>query len=410
MNDENRDTLSEEQQELIIQCFESIEDCSEPAPDQRSIESESQIEFEVVSAAAIKPILKGQDKTELLKDRYLCQKGILLLAGPTGIGKSSFTMQCLLMWALGQSCFGITPKKKLRSLLIQAENDEGDIAEEIDGVTKGLGLTVRKAAEAKSQVEIISISTVTGGDVAKLIKNAVARNTGEPYDLVVIDPVFAYLGGDASSQETVSRFLRNTILPCISEACVGCIIVHHTNKPPRAKDKDMWQGAELAYLGAGSAEWANAARAVLGIKVTSSPGVFELVAPKRGNRLGWKDGQGQPTFKKLIAHSRKPGEIFWREAEADEVAEVAREKGTRAVEQKIANLWNNDSEQLNQEEFLARAKERGVSKSSAYSYWKTGAEKGVFKLAKRSGKAGLTGKFKPEVTIAEQSEDEKFGL
>lgn len=408
MNDDRSNTLSEGEKELILQCFEGIEACPEPEP--RSAESENQIDFTVVNAATIKPIAKGKDETELLKDRYLCQKGILLLAGPTGIGKSSFTMQCLLTWGMGQSCFGITPRRKLRSLLIQAENDEGDIAEEIEGVTKGLGLTGRRAVEAKKQVDIVSISTATGEKVAQLIKSAVSRNTGDPYDFVVIDPVFAFLGGDASSQETVSRFLRNTILPCINEACIGCIIVHHTNKPLRAKDKDMWQGTDLAYLSAGSAEWANAVRAVLGIKTTAIAGVFELIAPKRGNRLGWKDGQGQPAFKKLIAHSRKPGEIFWREADADEIAEVSREKGTRSVEQKIANLWNNESEQLAQEEFLARAKQRGVSKSSAYNYWKTGAEKGVFKLSKRQGKALLTGKFKPEVVIVEQSEDEKLGL
>jgi hypothetical protein len=69
------------------------------------------------------------DPDELLRFRFLCRRGLLLLCGPTGIGKSSFAMQCMILWALGLPAFGIAPVRPLKSLLIQAENDEGDLAE-----------------------------------------------------------------------------------------------------------------------------------------------------------------------------------------------------------------------------------------------------------------------------------------
>lgn len=80
----------------------------------------------------------ANDPAELLRNRFLCRGGGLLLVGPTGVGKSSLSMQAKILWALGRPAFGIVPARPLKSLLIQAENDDGDLAEMRDGVIKGL--------------------------------------------------------------------------------------------------------------------------------------------------------------------------------------------------------------------------------------------------------------------------------
>ena len=51
----------------------------------------------------VKP--QADDRTELLKHRFLCRGGGLLLCGPTGIGKSSFSMQAMIQWAIGERMF-----------------------------------------------------------------------------------------------------------------------------------------------------------------------------------------------------------------------------------------------------------------------------------------------------------------
>ena len=63
------------------------------------------------------------DPSELLRNRFLCRGAGLLLVGPTGIGKSSLSMQDMILWALGRESFEIFPTRPLKSLLIQAEND-----------------------------------------------------------------------------------------------------------------------------------------------------------------------------------------------------------------------------------------------------------------------------------------------
>jgi hypothetical protein len=139
-------------------------------------------------------------------------------------------------------------------------------------------------------------------------------------DLLWIDPALAYLGGEANSQKDVGGFLRNMLNPLLREFNCGCVVVHHTNKPPTGKEKPDWQAGDFAYLGGGSAEWANWARAVIVMRSVGSHSVFELRAAKRGPRLRWREPDGvTPAFTKMIAHATEPGVICWREAEASEM-------------------------------------------------------------------------------------------
>ncbi len=139
---------------------------------------------------------------------------------------------------------------------------------------------------------------------------------------MVVDPAFAYLGGDSNSQKDVSRFMRELLNPLVKERNIGLMLVHHTNKPPTGREKDTWAGSDFAYVGAGSAEWINPCRAALAIRSIGSSDVFELIASKRGKRLGWKDLTGKLTDKQYIAHHGGEGVICWREATPEEVAEV----------------------------------------------------------------------------------------
>ena len=257
------------------------------------------------------------DPNELLKSRYLCKGGSLLLVGPTGVGKSSFAMQTMLLWSLGRPAFGIEPTRPLKSLNIQAENDDGDLAEMRDGVVKGLELLPEQAIEAFNRIKVCREDARTG---TAFFENTVRQLLEEHRpDLLWIDPVLAYLGGDASSQEVVSGFLRNQLTPLLREFNCGVVIIHHTNKPPKKNDGNGWSGGDFAYLGAGSAEWANWARAVLALKSTPAQGIFELHAGKRGGHLRWRAPDESRVFSQYIAHSKGEGEIFWRPATESEV-------------------------------------------------------------------------------------------
>jgi hypothetical protein len=68
-----------------------------------------------------------------------------------------------------------------------------------------------------------------------------------------------------TSQEAVGKFLRNQLNPVLTKHQCGGVVIHHTNKPVVNPNQLLF---DPAYLGAGSAEWANWAREVLALRKT----------------------------------------------------------------------------------------------------------------------------------------------
>jgi len=163
-------------------------------------------------------------------------------------------------------------------------------------------------------VAVISTTRHAGDAFAVFLQRTLVeqRERGTPCDLVIVDPVFAFVGADVMQAREVSHFLRESLAPIIKRERGGLILVHHANKPPR--ENTNWQGGDYAYLGAGSAEWTNWARFVITLMPTPVQGIFKLQVPKRSNQLRWRDAAGQPTAERLICHSENS--ICWREAES----------------------------------------------------------------------------------------------
>lgn len=302
------------------------------------------------------------DPDELLAHRYLCRCGGLLLCGPTGIGKSAFSMQCALLWAIGKPCLGVTPARPLRSLIIQAENDDGDLADMRDGVIKGLSLTPEQARVACENVIVCREDSRCGDTFFdECVRPLLAAHNP---DLLWIEPALAYLGGEANSQRDVGGFLRNRLNPLLREFRCAAIVVHHTNKPPSGREKPDWSGTDFAYLGSGSAEWANWARAVLGIRTTGQDGIFELRAGKRGARLGWKDPEGNTVYAKCIGHALEPGVICWREVDQSGLPKPGRPN--KVTPEEIFELLPEQG--LRAKDWLAKAaEETGVSETTFHT-------------------------------------------
>jgi hypothetical protein len=279
------------------------------------------------------PSRVANDPAELFRNGWLYRGGGVLFAAPTGIGKSVIRSQATILFALGRELFGICPTRPLSSLIIQAENDERDESEIRDGIIQGLNLSTAEIAEASKRIYIHHEDGKRGYELfSMVVEPLLIEHTP---DLLWIDPALTYLDGETISQKDVGRFLRSWLNPVLRKYECGGIVIHHTNKPATGEEKGKWSGGDLAYLGSGSAEWANWPRASLAIRSTASTGVYELVAGKRGARLGWKEADGvTPCYSKFIAHSVIPGVIYWRAANPDEAPEKA-SKRKEAVKEDI---------------------------------------------------------------------------
>ena len=291
-----------------------------------------------------------------------------MVNGPTGIGKSSFTMQAAIMWALGKPFFGIEPARPLESLIVQAENDDGDLVEMREGIFAGLSLSGEEQKLVRDRVVIYSETAKIGAAFVTGVLRPLLREHHP--DVLWLDNLFAYCGCNVSDQEKISVFLRNLINPLMAEYRCGVIILHHTNKPPKGEQKADWSVSETAYMGSGTNELGNWPRAILSIRALKPEGVFELVAGKRGRRLRWNDAEGKATCRRNIAHSTD-GLIYWRDADADEIPAKAGKKQKHFVED-ILRLLADQHLGATEWQKLCR-QEKGISSGSFYGL-KTEAE------------------------------------
>lgn len=327
-----------------------------------------------------------EDPDELLKYRYLCRGGGLLVVGPTGIGKSSFVLQMLALLANGLPAFGIEPTRPLRALYVQAENDDGDISEMRDGIAKGLQFD-----DAKRQrfFERVIVHTETGMTGRAFFDNVVMPLivSNEGLDLIVIDPALSYLGAEVKDQKAVGEFLRLMLAPLLAKHRLGAIVVHHTNKPPGGNQKSEWTTSEMAYLGSGSIEWANWSRAVLALQSTSTAGVFKLNAAKRGARLSWKNPEGEKTYSMLIKHFKSDSIICWLPAEESEL-ESPSGAGGRPKKAELEDFLSLiEHESLTTGEWMKSAKEvLNISRATFYRLLEAAELEGKTIKSKINGK------------------------
>ena len=155
-------------------------------------------------------------KDNLLGNRFLCRQGGMLFVAQSGIGKSSASMQQDIMWSIGKPAFGIRPTGPLKILTIQAEDDDGDMYEFVNGIIDTLELTDEEVALANKNIHFVAHKELTGTTfLIELVKPLLEKY--KP-DILRINPLNAYLGADISDPFEAAKFLRNT-----SESIVGAV-------------------------------------------------------------------------------------------------------------------------------------------------------------------------------------------
>lgn len=258
----------------------------------------------------------------LLGDRFLCREGGMLFVGPSGIGKSSASVQQDILWALGREAFGIKPARPLKIVTIQAENDPGDLHEMAAGVMDALDLGDEDRAVVAENCVVITHKATTGSTFLKqIVSNALRQH--QP-DVMRLDPFMAYIGADVSDAKETASFLRNGLNPMLEEHRCGLILNHHTPKVVN-RDTSQWRPSDWMYSGGGSADVTNWARAILVIDPTHDPRVFKFIGAKRGRRLQWADADGEPEIERFYSHA--PGSaMFWTASSDEEVTRMESKK------------------------------------------------------------------------------------
>jgi hypothetical protein len=223
------------------------------------------------------------DRTILLGNRYLNRGDGMVVSSSSGMGKSSMSHQMAADWALGKDFFGINPNGELRILIVQSEDSDGDIAEVWQSLKHVRQYSPAQIAKLESNIRIISERSLRGVKFLHWLKDRIAEFGP---DLVMLNPLQAFIDGDVTDSKDLGFFLREGLNGMNKDASFGWLIVHHTTKPATGKDRGERQWNEVMYDMAGGAEIINWARGIISIRALDEPGKFRAVLAKRGRRAG----------------------------------------------------------------------------------------------------------------------------
>ena len=263
----------------------------------------------------------------LLGDRYLCRGGGAFIVAPSGMGKSTLSVQLAVLWCCGLVAFGIKPSKALRILIVQSEDDEGDVSEQSQ-MLKHMDLTAEQEKNVELNSELIRCNDLVSFKFICALRDRLqkAHDDHQPFDLVLINPYGVYLGADVKDTEACTKFLNEWLNPILSEFNVAAILIHHTAKT-NFQNTDKYKVWDWMYHGAGCAGITNWARAILAIKPeTEDMRVYRFIAAKRGQRIG-EEWEGN--FERYFAWSSIPGVLRWEDATAEQICKATAQAGSR---------------------------------------------------------------------------------
>lgn len=341
----NQEGDADELHSLVIAAAERAREATPGATDGRSI-----VDFRV-------PDSRGPDV--LIGDnRYLCRGGSMVIVGPSGMGKSSMDLQAAVCWALGKPFLGIPCSRPLRSLIIQGEDDDGDIGEVFGSLAVAMELTRDDLDELRERIIVIRESTRSGRRFLDALPGMIRRH--QP-DLVHINPLLSYIGGNVAEQEVTSAFLRDGLNAINAEQRFAYILVHHTNKPASPSDKKgnskrNWN--EHMYQMAGSADIINWARAIITLEPKSDEGKFLIRLAKRGRRAGVtrpEIGSNGVPYPKTVTeihaeYTKKRGDlgarrdqplIFWEQTPEDQIESPSTAQAEEAISDCRSAMFNS---------------------------------------------------------------------
>ena len=287
------------------------------------------------------------DPDALFKNRWLSKGGSLMLASGAGVGKSTLLTQLVIGWANPHRRdihLGMEPLKPLKSAVLQVENDLGDVNESFKGAVEGFKLNGAERDAVRENVSFHRIVAVTSTEFLNELESFVALR--KP-DLVVMDPLSAFIDGDIMDASAVKDYLYLRLASIQARTGVLMVLIHHTGKPPKAQETAVEVSpTDLMYNALGSSLIQNYCRDVLMarriVREENEAAVFALSACKRRRKAGFmtytEDNlmePAQPTDTLYMKHA-EDGHARWIQCAKPEEAKAkkksSREKAKSAMD------------------------------------------------------------------------------
>jgi hypothetical protein len=236
--------------------------------------------------------------TNLIGNRWLTKDGSLFVVAPSGHGKSSFCIQCMICWSLGRIAFGLKPSRPLRILMVESEDDDADNKAFVQ-VIRTMNLTQQEMDLLAANTRIEFRRDLSGNRFFEALDAFLDQY---PADILIVNPLTGFCSADLKDETAMNDFLRNKLNAVMSKHRCAPMIVAHMPKGEVAKINDK-EWYEWMYVLSGCVTLTNWARAILVFIPSKTPGTYKFITAKRPAQSGWIE----PEY--YFAHSKKSVEI-----------------------------------------------------------------------------------------------------
>lgn len=269
---------------------------------------------------------RADPKTQLVGSRGQIRSGEPhFFNGSAGTGKSTTAAGTSMAWPLGLPCMGLTPCRPLRILHMNGEDDVVTLGQCREGFLKhSEAITGRRLTHEDLRALDGMLRTDFSREFvgAAFIAHVDQLLTEQPADILIINPLMSFVGGEVVSE--ASNFLRVLLNPLLQRHKCAALIFHHTPK----LSKDSWANMDETYTGIGGGEVANVPRSIFTMIPTPVPDLVRLVVAKR-KLSDWRDAEGNFTDHAYFRRSGDPLLPAWIPVPHDEALDLISDSGSK---------------------------------------------------------------------------------
>jgi hypothetical protein len=243
-------------------------------------------------------------ESNLLGNRWLTREGSLFVVAPSGHGKSSFCIQCMINWSIGRVAFGFKPSRPLKILMLESEDDDAD--------NKAFVQVLRTMNLSQKEMDLLAQNTRVEfrRDLCNDRFFAAIDQFLDQFgaDILIVNPLTGFCSVELKDEVGMDDFLRNRLNTVMARHNCAPMIVAHMPKGQVAQIEDK-QWYEWMYVLSGCASLTNWARAILVFVPCKIRGTYRFITAKRPAQSGWLD----PEY--YFAHSRQKVDIHGEDFE-----------------------------------------------------------------------------------------------
>ncbi len=251
----------------------------------------------------------------LLGDGFLERGSACLLAGPSGIGKSSIALQSGCCWSCGVEAFNLSPPRPLRIVMIQNEDSHNDLVR-MSEVSRHLNVD---PGLIEKNFWIETVRGKIGFEAVEIMRELIQWWNA---DLLLINPISAYHEGDISQNKDNVKFLYGDLGNLLQSNRIAIFGFHHKIKPLRNGQRNERDAHyETMYDTLGGSVLTNFFRGIIIVSPIGNSKVFKFTLAKRFEESRWIFPTQQFKW-----HEDK-SKSLWVPASVDEVTEATQTRG-----------------------------------------------------------------------------------